>query len=99
MCLSFKKWTWKKYQDSEIGNIYCLDWQNEEFTATKKDTKPLKNHPEYGISLTHFDEKILFSSTEFSFEEGGYLEGALLRAQEIANIFLRDNSWKFLINS
>ena len=81
-----------KIEESEIGNIYCLDWQNEEFTATKEDTKPLKNHPEYGISLTHFDEKILFSSTEFSFEEGGYLEGALLRAQEIANIFLRDNS-------
>lgn len=76
-------------EESQIGNIYFLDWKEEEFTATKDDVKPLIDHPQYGISISHMNEKILFSSTEFSFDEGGYLEGALLRAEEISKELLK----------
>jgi monoamine oxidase len=44
----------------------------------------MSQHPEYGIDTSSYSDKIFFSSTEFSFEEGGYLEGAVLQAQKIA---------------
>lgn len=77
-----------KIEESKIGNIYLVDWRTEKFTATKEDAKPLMEHPAYGIKLSWANEKILFSTTEFSHQEGGYLEGAVLRAQEIAKKLL-----------
>ena len=74
-----------KIDESKIGNIYLVAWRKEKFTATIEDAKPLREHPLYGINISLANEKILFSTTEFSNKEGGYLEGAVLKAQENAN--------------
>jgi len=68
---------------SEIVDIYIVDWREEQFSATKEDNKPLSAHPQYGIDTSIYSKRILFSSTEFSFEEGGYLEGAIRNADKI----------------
>ncbi|MFT5661837.1 MAG: monoamine oxidase [Sulfurimonas sp.] len=68
----------------DIRSIYFVDWREENLTATKDDARPLREHPSYGIDIEHFNGKILFSATEYSYEEGGYLEGALIRANQIA---------------
>ncbi len=70
----------------EITNIYLVDWREEKYSATVQDAKPLREHPQYGIDTTNYSKKILFSATEFSFKEGGYLEGAIIRAKEIASL-------------
>jgi monoamine oxidase len=70
--------------ESEILSVHLIDWRQERFTATEQDAKPMSQHPEYGIDTSSYSDKIFFSSTEFSFEEGGYLEGAVLQAQKIA---------------
>jgi monoamine oxidase len=70
--------------ESEILAVHLIDWRQERFTATEQDAKPMSQHPEYGIDTSSYSDKIFFSSTEFSFEEGGYLEGAVLQAQKIA---------------
>ena len=75
-------------EEELIGDIHFIDWRAEKFTATSDDAKPLMSHSNYGITLSHADEKILFSATEFAHQEGGYLEGALLRAEEIAKKLL-----------
>ena len=67
-----------------------MDWRKEKFTATSEDAKPLREHPSYDIDISLANEKILFSSTEFSNKEGGYLEG-VLRAQKIADKLLKDS--------
>jgi len=77
--------------DEEIVKIHLLDWRKEVFTSTHEDSLALIEHPRYGIDLSHHNKKVLFSSTEFSFEEGGYLEGAILRAKEVAKILKKSN--------
>ncbi len=75
-------------EDEEILKVYLVDWREEVFTSTQEDALPLREHPSYGIELSHFNEKILFSATEFSDKEGGYLEGALIRAKQVARVSL-----------
>lgn len=70
--------------EDEILNIYLLDWKKEKYTASLSDIKPLSTHPSYGIHTSEYSNKIFFSSTEFSFIEGGYLEGAVIQAQNLA---------------
>lgn len=70
---------------SQIISIYLVDWRNEKYTASIDDIKPISAHPSYGIDTDAYSDKIFFSATEFSFKEGGYLEGALLRADYIAH--------------
>lgn len=74
-----------KITDDDIVNIHLVDWRDEVFSSAEEDSKSLATHPEYGIDLSHHNNKVLFSATEFSHKEGGYLEGALIRAQEIVN--------------
>lgn len=69
--------------ESEIVNIFLVDWREEKFSSTKDDSKPLREHPSYGIDTSAYSRKILFSSTEFSFSEGGYLEGAIINAKKL----------------
>ena len=76
-------------KEDEIVRIEAIDWKKERFTSDILDAKPLSTHPEYGIDTTDFSDKILFSATEFSFSEGGYLEGALRRANLIAAELLK----------
>ncbi|MDA7816718.1 FAD-dependent oxidoreductase [Sulfurimonas sp.] len=68
---------------SQIISIHLVDWKEEKYTASYEDRKALSQHPFYGIDTSQYSDKILFSSTEFSFREGGYLEGALIRAKDI----------------
>ena len=70
-------------EKEEILRVYFIDWKQEQFSSSAEDSKPLSVHPQYGIDTSSYSEKIYFSSTEFSFEEGGYLEGAIINAQEI----------------
>ncbi len=71
--------------ESEIISIDFVDWKAEQFTAVNADKKSLTAHPNYGIDTKEFSNKILFSSTEFSSEEGGYIEGAVVQAKKVAD--------------
>ena len=75
-------------EEYEILNIHVVDWRKEKYSATPQDSKPLSAHPQYGIDTKAYSQKILFSSTEFSQEEGGYLEGAIINATKIAKELL-----------
>jgi len=74
--------------ETEILAIHLVDWKKEKYTATKEDFNNMTAHPNYGIDTSSYSDKILFSSTEFSFEQGGYLEGAIINAQTIAKRLL-----------
>jgi len=72
----------------ELLNVYTVDWKKEKYTAVKEDFNNLSSHLSYGIDTSDYSKKIFFSSTEFSFEEGGYLEGAIINAKKIAQKLL-----------
>lgn len=74
-----------KISESEIVSIYIADWKQEKFTSVNADRKSLSAHPNYGINTEEFSKNILFSSTEFSHEEGGYIEGAIINAKKVAD--------------
>jgi len=65
--------------------IHLVDWKEEVYTSAYEDKKPLSSHPQYGFDLSHFEGKMLFSGTESSKKEGGYLEGALISAIEVSH--------------
>lgn len=65
----------------KILNFYCIDWRKERFTAVKNDAISPNAHPNYGMNFEHFKGKVHFIGTETSFEEGGYLEGAIASAE------------------
>ena len=69
----------------EIVNIYVVNWRQERYSASPQDSAPVSQHPKYGIDTATYSQKILFSTSEFSFEEGGYLEGSIINAQKIAS--------------
>lgn len=73
----------------QIKNIYFVDWKEEPYTSVEQDRKSLSSHPLYGIDAQHFGGRILFSATEFSHSEGGYLEGAIRQARMIASKIVR----------
>jgi len=66
-----------------IRKIYFTDWREEKFSSTLSDRKALSIHPEYGLSLNAFDEKLFFMGTETAYTNGGYLEGAVISALEM----------------
>ena len=70
--------------EKEIIAIHLVDWREEKYTAHSDDKKPLREHPLYGIDTNDYTQSILFSATEFSSKEGGYLEGALQQTEQIA---------------
>jgi monoamine oxidase len=71
-------------EEKEILKVYFVDWKQEKFSSAIEDSKPLSIHPQYGINTSDYSKKIYFSSTEFSFQEGGYLEGSIINAQKVA---------------
>lgn len=73
-------------QAADFSNIYCVDWKKEIYTSASLDARPLSQHPSYGFDMTHFDGKLIFSSTESAFEEGGYLEGAVNAAKRVSSL-------------
>ncbi len=73
-------------ETKDILNVYLVDWKREIFTSTADDSKPLSAHPSYGLDIKHFNSRMLFSSSEFSFVEGGYLEGAINSAENIYSL-------------
>lgn len=77
-----------KIEQEEILKVYVVDWKKESFSAVTEDASARAGHPHYGINSQSYSKRVLFSATEFSQEEGGYIEGALLRAQKIAKELL-----------
>ena len=71
-------------EESEIAKVYLVDWKREGFSATKEDARPRSSHPKYGIDMSSYSPRVYFSATEFSYEEGGYIEGAIREAKKIA---------------
>lgn len=63
--------------------IYIQNWNDERYSATAQDIAPLSAHPEYGYTLSSFNDTLLFCSTESAFDHGGYLEGALESAHQV----------------
>lgn len=68
-----------------ITKIYFTDWREEELSSSQRDKTPLREHPQYGLSINHFDSKLFFIGTETSFNNGGYIEGALVSAKDIVD--------------
>ena len=64
------------------------DWAIEPETASTLDHLSLSHHPEYGLP-SHLDSlwggKLSVCVTETASEMGGYMEGALARAEQVAN--------------
>lgn len=67
--------------------FYYVDWKKEQYTSTSMDAMPLREHPSYGFDIRHFNGKLLFSGTESAYAQGGYLDGAIHAAKQIAGIF------------
>ena len=63
-----------------IKDIYSKDWKEEKYTAIEKDKDINEQYFNYGYELSLYDNKVYFTGTESSYEEGGYLEGALSSA-------------------
>jgi monoamine oxidase len=66
------------------SRVYLVDWKKERYTSTSLDAMPLREHPSYGFDATHLHGKLLFSGTESTSGEGGYLEGAIVSALHAA---------------
>ena len=74
----------------QLKKVHFVDWREEPHTATAQDKKGLTTHPNYGLNLTHFNHHLIFSGTESAFDNGGYLEGAVIAAKEVAERLLND---------
>ena len=61
-------------------------WRSDPYTSVDADREALHEHPRYG--LTAAMPRIAFSGTETSYEEGGYLEGAVIAAMRLAKKIL-----------
>lgn len=59
------------------------NWRTDGFTSVPADRAPLREHPRYGPSQT-WSPRLHFSGTETAVSEGGYLEGAVIAAFELA---------------
>ncbi len=63
--------------------IYDGHWRRDPLASAPEDAA-LMTHPEYGHDTEAYDGRLHFISTEASHIEGGYLEGALLAARDLA---------------
>lgn len=76
-------------EDAEdFSDFHLIDWKKEPFSSTADDALGLTAHPNYGLSITHFNHQLFFSGTETALDEGGYLEGALISADQTAKELL-----------
>jgi len=71
-------------EESEIVKIYLVDWKREVYSSVKEDARARSAHPHYGIDMSTYSKRVYFSATEFSYEEGGYIEGALIQAKRVS---------------
>lgn len=67
-----------------ITKIYVTDWREEKFSSSRHDHQGMSHHPEYGLTLSHFDKRMFFIGTETAYDNGGYLEGAVNSAINMA---------------
>ncbi len=65
------------------SKFHLVDWKKEPYTSTALDALPLREHPLYGFTATHFGDRLIFSGTESAFSEGGYLDGAITSALDL----------------
>ncbi len=66
-------------------NITIKDWSGDKLTSTEDDMEPLSSHPNYGLPkamINLWNGQLIFSGTEVASAEGGYLEGALVAAED-----------------
>lgn len=66
-------------------SITIKDWSGDRLTSTEDDMEPLSSHPNYGLPkamINLWDGQIMFTGTEVASSEGGYLEGALVAAED-----------------
>ncbi len=75
-------------QAKNFTAMHIVKWHEQPYTATAEDATRLTDHPPYGYTLFHFDERLHFSGTESSYESGGYLEGAIVAAKTMATKLL-----------
>lgn len=68
----------------QIKKIHITDWTQERYTSVASDHRALSAHPDYGFSITAYNDRLIFMGTESSFDEGGYLEGAVVSAKRVA---------------
>jgi len=74
-------------QASQPRQLYIEDWAFAPNTATPDDHAPLFAHPQYGMPRALsglWDGALLFGGTEVAATFGGYLEGALEAADDVA---------------
>lgn len=71
---------------SSIIGFHYVDWRKEMFTSVEIDSRPLIEHPNYGLDCDYLNEKITFIGTETSYHEGGYLEGSLASTDKIRHL-------------
>lgn len=67
--------------------VLIQDWFTEPCTAASADETPPQEHPQYGhrwLQLDHWNDKLFFGGTETAADHGGYLEGALVAAERVA---------------
>ncbi len=70
-------------QAGEYEHFRRHNWRTDPFTSTPADSEPLNAHPRYGLEAS-WEGKIYLSGTETSGTEGGYLEGAVIAATQLA---------------
>lgn len=71
---------------SKIIGFHCIDWRAEKFTSVDTDQLHLNSHSQYGIEAVHFDGMLRFAGTETSYNDGGYLEGAIASVERLIKI-------------
>lgn len=72
---------------ADVLSFHCVDWRQERYSATMADNAPRSVHSDYGIEASCFGEKLHFIGTETSYDEGGYLEGALASCERLKRFF------------
>lgn len=75
-------------EGEKILNFYCVDWRNEKYTSVNRDANSPRLHPNYGFDVSHLEGKVRFIGTESSYEEGGYLEGAIASVEMLCKEML-----------
>lgn len=67
------------------------NWRTDPFTATPADREPLNAHPRYGLEAS-WEGRIHLCGTETASTEGGYLEGAVAAAMQLAKRLLAEGT-------
>ena len=63
------------------------NWRTDPHTSVTADRQPLQAHPDYGLRAT-YHPRVHFGGTETAFDEGGYLEGAVIAATALARTLM-----------